>query len=84
MPFGADQPINARAVERLGLGKVIDEGDLTADRLRTAVRALLNEPAWRGNVERLRDEARALPAISAAVEIIERAVAIETVVRNRS
>ena len=84
VPFGADQPINARAVERLGLGKVIDEEDLTADRLRTAVRALLNEPAWRGNVERLRDEARALPAISAAVEIIERAVAIETVVRNRS
>ena len=73
VPFGADQPINARSVERLGLGQVIDEEDLTPDRLRSAVRSLLDEPAWRGNVERVRDEARALPSISDAVEIIERA-----------
>ena len=73
VPFGADQPINARSVERLGLGLVIDETDLTADRLRSAVRSLLDEPAWRVNVERVRDEGRTLPSVSVAVEILERA-----------
>ncbi len=73
VPFGADQPINARSVERRALGQVIDPDDLTAARLQSAVRSLLNEPEWRGNVQRVRDEARALPSISDAVEIVERA-----------
>jgi UDP:flavonoid glycosyltransferase YjiC (YdhE family) len=73
VPFGADQPINARSVQRLGLGHVIDEEDLTADRLRSAVRSLLDDPSWRGNVRRLRDQAAALPPISDAVRIVERA-----------
>src|SRR5439155_4645874 len=47
VPFGADQPINARSVQRLGLGHVIDEEDLTADRLRSAVRSLLDDPSCR-------------------------------------
>jgi UDP:flavonoid glycosyltransferase YjiC (YdhE family) len=70
VPFGADQPINARSVERLGLGHVIDEQHLTADRVRSAVRSLLDDPTWRGNVERLRDEAAALPPVSEAAEIV--------------
>lgn len=57
----------------MALGQVIDEEDLTAARLRSAVRSLLDEPAWRGNVERVRDEAAALPSISDAVELLERA-----------
>jgi UDP:flavonoid glycosyltransferase YjiC (YdhE family) len=73
VPFGADQPINARSVQRLGLGLVIDEDDLTADRLRSAVRSLLDDPSWRGNVGRLRDQGAALPPISEAVRIVERA-----------
>ena len=72
VPFGADQPINARSVERLGLGLVIDEEDLTAERMRDAVRAVLKEPAWRRNMVRLQREAQALPGAPEAVHLLER------------
>lgn len=72
VPFGADQPINARSVSRLGLGHVIEEEDLTAEGMRTAVWSTIREPGWRRNVERLRDEGRALPPTNEAIAILER------------
>ena len=75
VPFGADQPINARSVERLGLGHVIEEEDLTAERMRDAVRSVIEESGWRRNVERVRAEGAALPSSLEAVKILERLVA---------
>jgi UDP:flavonoid glycosyltransferase YjiC (YdhE family) len=72
VPFGADQPINARSVERLGLGLVIEEDDVTPVRVRDAVRRLIAEPRWRTNVEAIRDEAAGLPGLDAAVALLER------------
>lgn len=71
VPFGADQPINARSIERLGLGRVIEEDDVTAERLRAAVRSVLHEPAPRRNVERVRDEAATLPPNGEALATLE-------------
>ena len=71
VPFGADQPINARSIERLGLGRVIEEEDETAERLRAAVQSVLHEPApWR-NVEQVRDEAATLPPNGEALATLE-------------
>ncbi len=71
VPFGADQPINARSIERLGIGLVIDEDEVTPERIRDAVSRLLNEPAWRRNAEAIRDEAAMLPGMDQAVDLIE-------------
>ena len=34
IPFVSDQPVNARQVEKLGLGKVLDYKTITANTLR--------------------------------------------------
>lgn len=74
VPFGADQYINAESVQRLGLGRVIDEEHLTPDAVRQAVLSLLGDQRWRENVVRVRDEWRALPGPEAAGAVVEGAV----------
>ena len=75
VPFGADQPINARSVERLGLGLVIEEDALTEDRMRQAVRSVIEDSRWRRNIKHLRDEAAALPAMPDALDLLHRLAA---------
>ena len=72
VPLGADQFINARSVERLGLGRVIDD-DLTPESVRQAVWSLLAEAHWRENVARVRDEWRSLPDPGLAADVVEAA-----------
>ena len=57
------------------LGHVIEVDDLTPKGLREAVRSVLEEPTWRDNVERVRDESNALPSASDAIPMLERLVA---------
>ena len=78
VPFGADQPINARSVERLGLGQIIRPDELTADSMRHAVRSVLDDPGYRRRVEQVRDKAAALPPATEAVAQIARIVASAT------
>lgn len=75
VPFGADQHINARSVERLGIGRVIKGADLTAGRMHEVVRAVLDDPGYRHRIERVRDEGAALPTAAEAVTRIEKLVA---------
>lgn len=78
VPFGADQYINGRSVERLGIGRVIDEDSLTSASVQEGVLALIREAQWRENVLRVRDEWRALPGPETAVAVVEGAVAAGT------
>lgn len=71
VPFGADQHINGASVERLGIGRLIDEEALTADVLRGAARALLTDPDWQRNITELRNAWHALPHPAAAAALIE-------------
>lgn len=71
VPFGADQHINGTSVERLGIGRVIDEGALTAEVLRGEVHALLDDPEWQGRITELRDAWHALPDPAAAAALVE-------------
>ena len=75
VPFGADQPINARSVERLGIGQVVQGDEVTADRMRHAVRSVLDDPEYRRRVEQVRDDAGRLPATTEAVTELEGIVA---------
>ena len=61
VPFGADQFVNAAAVERVGIGVALGEVSLSPRSIRNAVVPLLDPRSpHRRRVEALRDEWRAL------------------------
>lgn len=71
VPFGADQHINAAAVQRLGIGIVIGETSLSPQTVRDAVESLLEAGSpHRTSIEVLREEWRALPGPAEAVEAL--------------
>ena len=70
--MGADQPLNAARCVALGVGRVLDPVAATPADVREAVSAVLSEPSYRRNAERLRDEIAALPGPEWAVPLLER------------
>ncbi len=72
IPIAADQPENARRCEALGLARVVTASDRTAEAIREATHTVLQDPQYRQNAERLRDEMQALPGLEYAVELLER------------
>jgi MGT family glycosyltransferase len=62
VPFGADQYVNAAAIQRLGIGIVVDEASLSPQTIRDAVDPLLDPHSpHRGRLEAVREAWRALP-----------------------
>ena len=72
VPYGADQHLNAHSVERLGIGKVVDEGELTPETLRAAVRTLIDDSRSKDNIVQLRASVHELPTIDHAVDLLEK------------
>jgi UDP:flavonoid glycosyltransferase YjiC (YdhE family) len=71
VPFGADQPANAAAIERLGIGVVVDDDALSPQSIRDAVEAVLPaDTPHRQRLATLRDGWRALPGPAQAVEAL--------------
>ena len=71
IPFVSDQPVNARQVEKLGLGKVLDYKDITADTLRDAAFAVMKDRQIRENLRKIQEEIAYAPGNAGAVKIIE-------------
>ena len=71
IPFVSDQPVNARQVEKLGLGKVLDYKTITADALRDAAFAVMEDRQIRGNLRKIQEEISCAPGNSGAVKLIE-------------
>ncbi len=69
--MGADQPLNAARVERLGLGRTLDPVRATPDDVREAVAAVLSDPGYRTAAESMRGEIEAMPPPAAAVAALE-------------
>ena len=69
--MGADQPLNARRAEALGLGRVLDPVSVTPAQVRDAVAGLLADPAAHRAAAALRDEIAALPPPAAAIPWLE-------------
>jgi UDP:flavonoid glycosyltransferase YjiC (YdhE family) len=72
IPVAADQPDNARRCEQLGVAQVILPENRTPEGIRDAVRAVLRNPHYRRNAERLREEMQSLPGPEHAVQWLER------------
>lgn len=71
LPIAADQPENARRCEALGVARVVRSRDRTAAAIREAARAVLHDPRYRRNAERLRAEMGSLPGPEYAVALLE-------------
>lgn len=50
IPFVSDQPVNSRQVEKTGLSKVLDDKSITADALRDAALAIMENQQIRENL----------------------------------
>ena len=61
-PLGADQFYNAFRVDACGAGRTQDRSYVTPEDVRRAARALLDEPLYRLNAQRLAREIEAMPA----------------------
>jgi MGT family glycosyltransferase len=71
VPLFGDQPPNAICAAKAGTGIVLDPATLTAESVRDAIRAVLGEPRYRQSVQRVKDEANALPDHKQAVRWLE-------------
>lgn len=72
IPVNGDQPRNARRCADLGVGRVVGPEERTPEAIRAAVVAVLADPTYRANAERLRDTMAALPGMDHAVALLER------------
>lgn len=75
LPLGADQPLVAQQLARLGVGPVLGPTERTSDAIRDAVRSVLTVRTYRDNAERARDAMVALPGPADAVTLLEQLVA---------
>jgi len=75
IPMGADQPLNARRCETLGVARVLDPVRCTPAEVREAVSAVLSEPSYGSAADVLRAEMATLPPPAHAVSLLERLAA---------
>ena len=71
IPFVSDQPVNARQVEKLGLGKVLEYKTITAKALRDAAFAVMEDRQIQENLRKIQDEIANAPGNRGAVKIVE-------------
>ena len=75
LPHSADQPVNARRAEALGVALVLEEGRRSPATIRTAVRTVLEDPRYRQRARAVQAEIEALPGPERGVELLEQLVA---------
>ena len=71
IPFVSDQPANARQVEKLGLGKVLEYKTITANALRDAAFAVMEDQQIQENLQKIQNEIANAPGNRGAVKIVE-------------
>lgn len=71
IPFVSDQPVNARQVEKLGLGRVLHDQSITADMLKETSMAVMEDHQIRENLRMIQEEIARAPGNTGAVGIIE-------------
>jgi UDP:flavonoid glycosyltransferase YjiC (YdhE family) len=72
IPMGADQPLNAARCVELGVARSLDAVEATPEAVRAAIAAVLADPIFRQNAQRMRDEIAALPEPAHALGLLER------------
>ena len=76
IPMGNDQPGVAARVKARGAGVVLSRRKLTPERVRAAVKAVLEEPKYREAARAIQIEMRELDGVVRAADVIEEALGI--------
>ena len=71
IPFVSDQPVNARQVEKLGLGKVLDYKAITANALRDTAFSVMEDRQIQENLRKVQDEIACAAGNAGAGKIID-------------
>ena len=71
VPQTIEQEVTADRVGQLGLGVRLDPADVTADTLADVVRAVAEDPAYRGAAEAMAQECRAAGGVAVAADVME-------------
>ncbi|MBQ9987092.1 MAG: hypothetical protein IJP28_01810, partial [Erysipelotrichales bacterium] len=70
IPFHSDQPVNARCVEKLGVGKRLNYTGLQANVLRDTVYSVMEDIAIKENMERVQEMIKVAPGNRGGAECI--------------
>jgi MGT family glycosyltransferase len=71
VPIGMDQPENAARCAAAGVSMTLDASARGVDSVRDAVHAVLREPSYRTNAQRVQQEMQALPDPREVVTLLE-------------
>lgn len=71
-PYETDQPLNAKCIERLGIGKRLDRKKFTSELLKTVVTSLLNDNMIAQNTKKIKEKMQSAPGNSFASDLIMR------------
>jgi UDP:flavonoid glycosyltransferase YjiC (YdhE family) len=71
IPIAADQYVNAARCADLGIARVIAPEERTPEAIWKAAMEVLQNPTYRQNAEKIRDEVRAMPGLDEAVRLFE-------------
>jgi len=72
VPFGQDQPDNARRVVSLGVARTIPRGGYSIDRVISELSALLSDPSYAERAAAVGQQIRAERGVQTACDSIER------------
>jgi UDP:flavonoid glycosyltransferase YjiC (YdhE family) len=75
IPVAVDQPYHAHRLAAAGAAVHLDHETLDPQKVRAAVRAILDEPLYRANAERLGGEMLAMPPVETGIALLERLAA---------
>jgi UDP:flavonoid glycosyltransferase YjiC (YdhE family) len=84
VPLGSDHDYNARRCAAKGYGVMIEEDQATPERIREAVRTVLDDPTYAANVEKFQRRMERRPGLGAAVRRIERLVQAKGQAKGRA
>lgn len=70
VPITFEQPGIASRIEWSGTGRIVRFSELSAERLRAAMRAVLNERSYKANAERVRDSIAQSGGVRRAADVI--------------
>jgi len=80
LPMGADQPMNAASLARVGAGITLGPGERTAAAVRDAVIKVLDDPSYRRAAGTLQQEIAAMPSadetLDSLIELRSRRIAL--------
>jgi UDP:flavonoid glycosyltransferase YjiC (YdhE family) len=71
VPIAGDQPYSAARCTAIGVAEMVSPEERTVERVRTATRAILDNPAYRTRAHELRAEIASLPKIDEAIPMLE-------------